>query len=182
MSRQATDNDVPPEKTGLASPWSSSLAMTPIARTTCHSFSIRPGSVARALATSSTMRGSSTLEAQSESVVANLAADTPANSDDTSRRYLCRAPRVVVLHRTARQCFDAHALQCFPQRRETLRRYEGVVEGRFDGARVKAIPNFQKLAFLHELPQGTADLVVAADIVEIGAQKHIAALAVDPLQ
>src|SRR6185437_152696 len=110
--------------------------MTRMARTTCHSFSTRPASVPSAAATCSTRFRSSTFEAQVESVVADLAADTLTNADHTARRHLRRAARVIVLHGTARQGFDADALQRLPQGRETFRRDNAIVERGFDGAGV----------------------------------------------
>lgn len=52
--------------------------MTPTARTTCHSFSMSPGAVPSFAAACSTSRGSSTFEAQGDTVVADLAAHTLA--------------------------------------------------------------------------------------------------------
>ena len=40
-------------------------------------------------------------------------------------------------------------------------------------------PTFISRPFAHQLPQRPANLVIAAQIVEIRAQKHIAAFAVD---
>jgi hypothetical protein len=128
---------------------------------------------------------SSTFEAQGDSVVADLAADAAANCDDTTRGHPCRPARVVVLHGPARQGFDADPLERLLQRREALGRHEAVIERGFNRARVKPISDLDEPALLDEIAQGTADLVLAAKIGKIGAQKHVAAFAVNrvnPLQ
>ena len=56
------ESEVPPEKAGVMPP-DSTCAITPSARTTCQSFSTRPGEVPRSPATCSTRRGSSTFKA-----------------------------------------------------------------------------------------------------------------------
>ena len=63
ISSQPFDSEVPPEKAGIM-PAGWTFAITPSARTTCQSFSTRPGEVPSSSASLSTRRGSGTLEAQ----------------------------------------------------------------------------------------------------------------------
>jgi hypothetical protein len=50
-----------------------------------------------------------------------------------------------------------------------------------DGTRVKAVSNLHQAALAHQLTQHPPHLVIAAEIGKIGAQKDIAALAVEAL-
>lgn len=47
--------------------------------------------------------------------------------------------------------------------------------------RVKTGTDFHERALVHELPEGPTDLVIAAEVVKIGAQEYVAPLALDPL-
>ena len=55
------------------------------------------------------------------------------------------------------------------------------VKERGSCAGVDAVSDLHQLAFPHQLTQRPADLVIAAQIVEIGAQKHVAPLPRDAL-
>ena len=50
------------------------------------------------------------------------------------------------------------------------------VKERGSCAGVDAVSDLHQLAFPHQLAQRPADLVIAAHVLEIGAQKHVAAL------
>src|SRR4029077_3815913 len=94
----------------------STCAITPSARTTCQSFSTRPGEVPRSPATRSTRRRSSTLEAQGETAISDLTAHAARHPNDAAGRHLRRASGIVGLLETARQRFHANATESFLQR------------------------------------------------------------------
>ena len=108
ISSQPFDSEVPPEKAGIM-PAVSTCAITPIARTTCQSFSTRPGRVPRAAATSSTRRRSGTLETQIDPAVADPAADAARHADHTAGWHLCGLAGVVGLLETGWHRLDADA-------------------------------------------------------------------------
>ena len=126
-----------------------------MARTTCHSLSTKPGSAPRAVATCSARRGSSTFEAQRNSVVPNVPTRATSQADGAIRRHV------------ARYRLDANALERFPQSREPFGRNPWFFVGAGpDGARIEAKTYLHELAQRHELPQNTADLVIAPEVTK----------------
>ena len=144
MSSQPFESEVPPEKADAISPRSTWPPMTPRARTTCQSFSTRPGDVPRSLATSSTSRRSSTLETQADVPVADIAANAAIDAHDAPGGHLCCASRVVVPLEAARQRFDADPAQSCLQRAEAADRHRLAACQRWPGARRKPLPDFDK--------------------------------------
>src|SRR6516225_8955942 len=111
ISCQPFSSEVPPEKAGII-PAVSTSAITPIERTTCQSFSTRPGRVPRAAATSSTRRRSGTLEAQIYAAITELAAHAARDADHAPGRHLRRLAGVVGLLETCRYRLDADPAEC----------------------------------------------------------------------
>src|SRR5215510_6463352 len=130
MSPQPFDSDVPPAKAGAAS-LCSTAAITASARTTCQSFSTSPSSVARAPATCSTSRRSSTLKAHEYPVIADAAAHPLGDGDGPAGRYLGCLTSLIRLLQPCRRGRDAETVERF--RREgtqPLHRGRRAIKGR----------------------------------------------------
>ena len=146
-------------------------------------FSTKPSSVSSRLAASSTRRGSSTFETQRHSLVADFASDPFSDGHhSTSRNLGCLAGAVGSFQARGFR-FNAESVQCLNGK--SAKAFHGrwdAVDERWPRARIKPKPNFHQPALADESSEDAANLVIAAQIVEIGTQKHIAALAVDPLR
>src|SRR5579884_2196469 len=182
ISSQPLESEVPPEKAG-AMPAVSTWAITPIARTTCQSFSTRLGSLLRSEAICSMRTGSGTLEPDKDAVVADLAPHPLVDGDHAPRRHLGGLAGVIGLLKARRRRLDPEPSQGLRRHRaEALVRDRPPIGRRRHGASVQPLPHPDQPALAHDLAQCPADLVVAAEIAEIGAQEHVAALALDALQ
>src|SRR2546425_6439590 len=157
--------------------------MTASARTTWQSFSTKPSSVARAPATCSTSCWSNTFETQEGSVIADPATHTLGNGDDPARRDLGRPSGTVRLLKPCWRGLDAETAERF--RREgaqPLDRGGRAIEGRRRRPGVEPMPDLHQLPCADQMAQHTTDLVIAAEVAEILAQKHVATLAGQALQ
>src|SRR6516225_1755742 len=178
ISCQPFSSEVPPEKAGII-PAGSTCAITPIARTTCQSFSTRPGRVPRAAATSSTRRRSGTLEAQTDAAVSNLPAHATGNANHAAGRHLRRLAGVVGLLEARRHRLDADPAERFSQGRKPSCRHRLAARDRGAGTGIQPPPYSDETALPDDFAQRPPDLVVAVEILEIGAHERITALVLD---
>jgi hypothetical protein len=126
---------------------------------------------------------SSRLETYRDTVIADFAADTFGNGNVPASGNLHACSGAIAPFEMCRRGLDAKAANgLIRQGAQTLNWGRGAVERRWLRARVETRPDFQEFALADELQQDAADLVMAAQVGEIRAQKDIAALAVDPLR
>jgi hypothetical protein len=126
---------------------------------------------------------SSRLETYRDTVIADLAADTFGNGNAPASGNLHGCSGAKALFETCRCGLDAKTAEgLIRQGAQTLNWGRRAVERRWPRARIETQPDFQEFALADELQQDAADLVIAAQVGEIRAQKDIAALAVNPLR
>ena len=126
---------------------------------------------------------SSRLETYRDTVIADLAADTFGNGNAPASGNLHGCSRAIAPFEMCRRGLDAKAAEgLIREGAQTFNWGWRAVESRWPCARIETRPDFQEFALADELQQDAADLVIAAQVAEIRAQKDIAALAFDPLR
>src|SRR5689334_7119717 len=148
--------------------------MTASARTTCQSFSTSPSPVARAPATRSTRRRSSTLKAHECPVIADAATHPLGDSNGPACRDLGGLSGLIGVLQPRRRGRDAETVERF--RREDaqpLHWGRRAIEGRRRRLGIEPMADLHQLSGADQPTQDTAHLIIAAQIVEVVAQKYV---------
>lgn len=124
---------------------------------------------------------SSTFESHIDAFVPYLTADPLPHGDHATRRHLRRLTGIIGLLKPSWRAFHTEPFQCFSrQSAKPFYRHWSPIKRGCRGASVDALTNFYKIAFPDKLSKSTPHLIVAAKVAEIGTQKHITALAINP--